>query len=48
MDNYQERENVFQFGGKMLDVDINEEMKNAYLDYSMSVIISRALPDLLA
>ncbi|MEN9824566.1 MAG: hypothetical protein RI953_311, partial [Pseudomonadota bacterium] len=26
-------------------VNINEEMKNAYLDYAMSVIVSRALPD---
>ena len=26
-------------------VDIEEEMKSSYLDYAMSVIISRALPD---
>ena len=26
-------------------VEINDEMKNAYIDYSMSVIVSRALPD---
>jgi len=26
-------------------ININEEMKNAYLDYAMSVIVSRALPD---
>ena len=25
--------------------DINEEMKRAFIDYSMSVIMSRALPD---
>lgn len=27
------------------EVDIEEQMKNAYLDYAMSVIIARALPD---
>lgn len=32
-------------GGRLIDVDINTEMKKAYLDYSMSVIIARALPD---
>ena len=26
-------------------IDINEQMKSAYIDYSMSVIVSRALPD---
>ena len=26
--------------------DINEEMKRAFIDYSMSVIMSRALPDI--
>ena len=26
-------------------VDINSEMRGAYLDYAMSVIVSRALPD---
>ena len=30
---------------KILSVDIENKMKSAYLDYSMSVIISRALPD---
>jgi DNA gyrase subunit A len=29
----------------IVNVNINEEMKNAYLDYAMSVIVSRALPD---
>ena len=29
----------------VLPVNINEEMKRAYLDYAMSVIVSRALPD---
>ena len=27
------------------DVDINHEMREAYLQYSMSVIVGRALPD---
>ena len=30
---------------KLLDVNITEEMKTSFLDYSMSVIVSRALPD---
>ncbi|MCL4505259.1 MAG: DNA topoisomerase (ATP-hydrolyzing) subunit A [Chloroflexi bacterium] len=31
--------------GRIRRVDINEQMKDAYLSYSMSVIVSRALPD---
>ncbi len=31
--------------GKILETPITEEMKKAYLDYAMSVIVSRALPD---
>ncbi|MBP9817846.1 DNA gyrase subunit A, partial [Candidatus Shapirobacteria bacterium] len=31
--------------GKVLDVDIVPEMEKSYLDYAMSVIVSRALPD---
>ena len=31
--------------GRIKDVDVKEEMKSSFLDYSMSVIISRALPD---
>lgn len=31
--------------GKLLSEDISKEMKSAYLDYAMSVITSRALPD---
>ena len=30
---------------RLIKIDINEEMKQAYIDYSMSVIVSRALPD---
>ncbi len=29
----------------VLKVDIEEQMKTAYIDYAMSVIVSRALPD---
>ena len=31
--------------GKIIRVNIEEQMKSAYIDYSMSVIVSRALPD---
>lgn len=31
--------------GKVIPLDINNEMKNSYLDYAMSVIVGRALPD---
>ncbi len=31
--------------GKVVPLDINEEMKHSYLDYAMSVIVARALPD---
>ncbi|CUH97596.1 DNA gyrase subunit A [Propionispora sp. 2/2-37] len=31
--------------GKVLPVRIEEEMKNSYIDYAMSVIVMRALPD---
>ena len=30
---------------KIIDVEINGEMRKSFLDYSMSVITSRALPD---
>lgn len=30
---------------KVVSVDINEEMKKCYIDYAMSVIVARALPD---
>ncbi len=32
-------------GQKITTINIEEEMKSAYIDYSMSVIVSRALPD---
>ena len=31
--------------GKIIERDIDKEMKTAYIDYAMSVIVSRALPD---
>ncbi len=31
--------------GTVTTIDINREMRNSYLDYAMSVIVSRALPD---
>tara|TARA_Y100000589_G_scaffold291166_1_gene294411 strand:- start:12855 stop:15374 length:2520 start_codon:yes stop_codon:yes gene_type:complete len=34
-----------QEGEKIIQVSIEDEMKSAYIDYSMSVIVSRALPD---
>ncbi len=30
---------------RIIKVNIDEEMKSSYIDYSMSVIVSRALPD---
>ena len=32
-------------GEKIIPINIEEEMKAKYIDYSMSVIVSRALPD---
>ena len=31
--------------GKIIPINIEDEMKTAYIDYSMSVIVARALPD---
>ncbi len=36
---------VSMFDGKVLPVSLEEEMKSSYIDYSMSVIVARALPD---
>ena len=30
---------------RIIKINIEEEMKSSYIDYSMSVIVSRALPD---
>ena len=32
-------------GERIIQIKIEDEMKSAYIDYSMSVIVSRALPD---
>ena len=32
-------------GEKLIPINIEDQMKTAYIDYSMSVIVSRALPD---
>ena len=43
---YDEAQEKTQFSaGKIIDVDINREMRKSFLDYSMSVIVARALPD---
>lgn len=44
MDNENMENGVFNHG-RIKDVDVKEEMKSSFLNYSMSVIISRALPD---
>ena len=37
---------ILDFGqGKVVPVNLEHEMKNSYIDYAMSVIVSRALPD---
>lgn len=41
MDNFQE----MMEKSRVIDVDIQREMRKSFLDYSMSVIVSRALPD---
>jgi len=42
--NYMVDESAFE-NTKIIDVDVNREMRQSFLDYSMSVIVSRALPD---
>jgi len=37
---------VFEFKGKIKNVEIESEMQDSYLSYAMSVIIGRALPDI--
>jgi DNA gyrase subunit A len=44
-DNKSKIENNLDGGDKILPVDIVREMKECYIDYAMSVIVSRALPD---
>jgi DNA gyrase subunit A len=40
-----ENENLVPQNDRIIPINIEEEMKSAYIDYSMSVIVSRALPD---
>jgi DNA gyrase subunit A len=40
-----EHDRVLPFDANALPVDIEEEMKRSYIDYAMSVIVGRALPD---
>lgn len=37
--------NIENFGKSIINVNIEDEMRGAYLDYAMSVIVGRALPD---
>lgn len=39
------RDNIDYSNQKIVDVEISREIRSAFLDYSMSVIVSRALPD---
>ena len=41
----EEINNTGSAGGRIVQVNLEEQMKSAYIDYSMSVIVSRALPD---
>ena len=36
---------IIQENPGVQDIDLNSEMKNSFLSYAMSVIVSRALPD---
>ena len=36
---------LFRSGGKINEISIRDEMKQSFIDYAMSVIVSRALPD---
>ena len=38
-------ENIPGNRGRIIPVNIEEQMKTSYIDYSMSVIVGRALPD---
>lgn len=37
--------NITEDSGRIIPISVESEMKSAYIDYSMSVIVSRALPD---
>lgn len=40
-----ESKNIFTRNEKIVPISIEEEVRNSYMDYSMSVIVGRALPD---
>jgi len=40
-----QQDNLFTRSEKIMSISIEEEVKSSYLDYSMSVIVGRALPD---
>lgn len=40
-----ENKDLFRTGGKITEITIRDEMKQSFIDYAMSVIVSRALPD---
>lgn len=44
-DKYNEDETLYFNHGKITDINISDEMRSNFLQYSMSVIIDRALPD---
>jgi DNA gyrase subunit A len=44
-DNDDKRDDGPQPGGDIKPIAITDEMRKSYLDYAMSVIVSRALPD---
>ena len=37
--------NLLPADDRIIPINIEDQMKSAYIDYSMSVIVSRALPD---
>lgn len=45
MDEQNNPQETNEHNGKVISVNIEEQMKAAYIDYSMSVIVGRALPD---
>ena len=45
MDQHENQPQNGSYGERIVQVNIEEQMKTAYIDYSMSVIVGRALPD---
>ena len=39
-----DQQNLFE-DGKIVTINIQDEMRRSYIDYAMSVIVGRALPD---